>query len=466
MKPISGSAPAYQPPVPDVEPPVAQATLGDPVQPRSILHAATSGQSSQPPGLGDVRQYPAGRYEHLTQAIINMKVDDQAHDEGKNRKGSRQREAGEGSRTAAAGRSGAASSSGQASGADDNRFMAEDLAELASWSENTCSFRAQPAHMFGRGAKLPTGTVNNMLEKAKKELDVGLARDGITLKDVVTAEGRGRVDINLNYLERKQYLPSSGFWGAVDANDVHRKLLSKADLYFDEVRTQGVPALPPLGPLKSKDSLGVMRELLRDSPGLILAESHRSESSKRVLIKNMKALKAAGVTTIFMEHLCEDSHGKALDAYIRSPKDSPMPARLRAYLDMQTRGNRAPDQPASKHSFTAVLEAAKQAGMRVIALDTAQTYATSTASDDSRIKVMNYYAAEKIRLSKPEGKWVAFVGSAHATTYEGIPGLAQLSGVRSLIVDDSGVKSRPQIATNVKNYLGKIDPDVTLSYKV
>ncbi|MFE8117981.1 TraB/GumN family protein [Brenneria goodwinii] len=77
---------------------------------------------------------------------------------------------------------------------------------------------------------------------------------------------------------------------------------------------------------------------------------------------------------------------------------------------------------------------------------------------------MNYYAAEKIRLSQPEGKWLAFVGSTHATTHEGIPGFAQLHGVRSLIIDDNGNKSLPEIHTNVKSYVNKLNPDVTLSY--
>ncbi|WP_276310273.1 hypothetical protein [Brenneria alni] len=60
---------------------------------------------------------------------------------------------------------------------------------------------------------------------------------------------------------------------------------------------------------------------------------------------------------------------------------------------------------------------------------------------------------------------MAFVGSAHATTYEGIPGLAELHGVRSLIIDDNGKKSRPEVHTNVKNYGNKLNPDVIMSYK-
>lgn len=149
-----------------------------------------------------------------------------------------------------------------------------------------------------------------------------------------------------------------------------------------------------------------------------------------------------------------------------APKGGFLPARVHAYLDLLTRGNLPPGEKMPKHGFAELVKAAKDGGLNIIPLDTAETYATSGSTDNTRIKVMNHYAAEKIRLSKPEGKWIAFVGSAHATTYEGIPGLAQLQGVRSLIVDDFGTKFRPEIQVNVKNYASKINPDVTMSYRV
>lgn len=313
---------------------------------------------------------------------------------------------------------------------------------------------------------MPSTAAAKILDSGKSDLKDGLAEYGLKIDDVVVSQNRSKIRINLNYLEINHYLGrAKGLW--MPSDSATAPLVSKANRYLDDFKAQDKAGLAPLDKLKSKDSLGVMSELLRDSPGLVIGEAHSSVASKRELIKNMANLKAQGVSTLYMEHICADSHGKALNEYMNAPKGSPMPARLKAYLDMQTEGNRGIGKPPSKYNFTTLLEAAKQAGLEVVALDTAKTYATSEDDfDNTRIKVMNYYAAEKIRLHQPEGKWIAFVGSGHATTYEGVPGLAELHGVRSLIIDDHGARSKPSVDFNVKDYAGKLNPDATLSYKV
>jgi hypothetical protein len=76
---------------------------------------------------------------------------------------------------------------------------------------------------------------------------------------------------------------------------------------------------------------------------------------------------------------------------------------------------------------------------------------------------MNYLAAEKIRARENRGKWISFVGSAHVNTYDGVPGLAELTGTLSIIPAGrpysipSGTKESPSVKVNVKNYLGEID---------
>ncbi|MFE8117980.1 hypothetical protein [Brenneria goodwinii] len=175
--------------------------------------------------------------------------------------------------------------------------MAENLAELANWSENTSSASADPAILFGQGAKIPTGTITTMLERAKKDLEAGLAKNGVKLQEVVTNQSHKQINTNLNYLEMKHYLNVTTYWFQADDNDIRNKLTNKSNLYFDLFCALSKSDLPPLPALRNNNSLGVVQELLHDAPGLIIG-------------------------------------------------------------DMQTRGNIPPHIPVPKYNFTTLLEAA------------------------------------------------------------------------------------------------------------
>ncbi|WP_434702614.1 membrane-targeted effector domain-containing toxin [Pseudomonas sp. Z1-12] len=454
MRPIGGPAPRYQPPEPSTQASASRSTQ----QPQAPSNA--SEEAPVAPTLGNLQRYPGGRYAHLGEAIVHMKV----ADPGKKRQG--EHGASAATATPVATPQNVASSSRQIAGGTVESVFCTDLAELASRSERTHTYLADPAVAYGHAAKVPHAIGHKILGDAKRYIESRLQPHGLKLDDVLTKATDKRLEINLNYLEMRDYVGREGFWVQADGDRLREKLMDKADAYLNHFLALDLPALAPLPGLKSKNSLGVMRELLQDAPGLVIGEAHSSKSSKRVVIDNIKALKAAGVTTLYLEHLCADSHGKALDDYLAAPKGSPMPARLKVYLDTLTMGNLPPNAKKPAQGFTELVQAAKEGGLNIIPLDTAETYATSEASGNTRTKVMNYYAAEKIRLSKPEGKWIAFVGSTHATTFKEVPGLAQLHGVRSLIVDDFGSKARgAEIEVNVEGYGEEINPDVVMSYK-
>lgn len=467
MRPVGGSSPSYHPVAPEIERPVIRPAQSGSAHRSEASSSRAVDEPAAPPPLGGIRRYGGGRYAHLAEAIVHMNIADQTSGTSESVRDARsRRNTRAGASHVVTDTSGVASSSRTPRGNSGDGFKAANLAELASWTENTYSHRFDPRLLSGASTKIPSSVIAGMLDREMKAIKAGIGFVGLKPEDVGLLQGRNHIDVNLNYLEMKQWV-GNNTWAPLDKNKVEANLIKRADRYFDDFKSQDRPALGPVPKLKSKDSLGVMRELLNDAPGLVIGEAHSSVASKRELTKNMKDLKAAGVTTLFMEHLCSDSHGQALNEYMHSPKGSPMPTRLKAYLDMQTRGNLPPNRPMPSYTFATVVESAKKAGIQVIPLDTAQTYATSRDEDgNSRIKAMNYYGSEKIRLTQPPGKWLAFVGSGHATDYQNVPGLAELQGVRSLIIDDSGSKSRPQIDTNVKNYLEQINPDVTMSYKV
>lgn len=450
MRPVSNSVPSpyAQPIVHEDHAPQRHEVAG---------HAASRSEPPQPPALGQARQYRAGRYAHLAEAIVSQQLEQAQPGKARQSKDKA---------VAETSRAGQASPAAASSSATRPGWQAADLGELARWSENACSHSFDPRGIFGRGAKVPSSALTDMVKRGKASLESALAAEGIPLKAVVVAEDSKHIDINLNHIEMRHFLRrEKGMWTPMDKGRAAENLDRKATEYLQAFAARDNAHLAPLGALSGKDSRSVMKELLRGATGLVVGEAHSSVSSKRELINNFDNLKADGLTTLFFEHLCSDCHGQALDDYLKSPKGSPMPARLKAYLDMQTAGNTPLGKKSSPYNFASVVEAAKNAGLNIVPIDTAQTYATSGSGDNQRIRVMNYYAAEKIRLSAPEGKWLAFVGSAHASTYQGIPGLSQLTGVRSLIIDDFGKRSKPEVAINVKGYADEIDPDVTLSYK-
>lgn len=461
MRPVGSSSGYYPPAVLNADQ-APQPTPGKRLE-RSLANkyqhaeATSSGPAlaQDAPGLSKVKRLPAGRYEHLGEIIAKMKIDEQ---QGDNKKASADQA------DTAQGVASTSCSLPLRHGSD--RGFARNLSELAQWSEQRSPASLDTALMFGSASKVPSRMIKGIVDREVANLEKDLGKLGIALQDVMTEKAKGKVGINLNYLETKSFLSSKGAWGNNSGGPLGAVLAQKAENYFAHFRAQNSPPLPPLSRLQGKDAGSVMRELLSRSPGIVIGEAHHTVASKRELIKNMAEMKAAGVTTLFMEHLCEDCHGKALNDYLRAPRGTAMPARLSAYLDLQDNGQSVPGTKPSKYNFKEVIRAAKEAGIHVIPVDTAETYAASGREDNSRIKLMNYYAAEKIRLSEPQGKWLAFVGSAHATDYRGVPGLAELTGTRSLIIDDAGAHSRPDIAVNVKGYAGgQINPDVVLSYK-
>lgn len=455
MRPIGGPAPRYYPP----EPPT-QASGSRPAQQEQAGPSDAQDEAPAAPKLGSLPRYHGGRYAHLAEAIVHMKIAEQ----GKERRGDQGTSAA--SAKPVADPQNVASSSRQTTGETVKSVFCADLAELARGSEQKFTYAAQPVLALGKDAKVPRALANKLLDDAKRYLESELQPLGLKFEDVLTRATPKRLEINLNYLEMRDYVGREGNWVPPDNHQFREKLVGKANAYLNHFQALDIPALAPLPGLKSKDSIGVMRELLHDAPGLVIGEAHGSKSSKRVVIDNIKALKAAGVTTLYLEHLCADSHGKALKEYLAAPKGSPMPLRLKLYLDKLTKGNRPPDANLTQ-GYADLVKAAKDGGLNIIPLDTAETYATSLTPGNTRTKVLNYYAAEKMRLTKPEGKWIALVGSTHATTYQGVPGLAQLNGVRSLIVDDFGNKARgAEIQVNAKGYGDELNPDVVMAYKV
>lgn len=185
------------------------------------------------------------------------------------------------------------------------------------------------------------------------------------------------------------------------------------------------------------------QRLLQVSRGVVIGESHIATASKRFLIENMAGMARSGVDTLYMEHLLSDLHQVWLEGI---PRSGNLPTHLQDYLRTLDQGHGL--SITSEYNFTRLVQAARREGIQVRALDCAASYRLDGMDDaldyvggTLRQQVFSYYASRVLsarRALSGAGKWVALVGNTHASTYKGIPGLAQLEDVLAIRVVDAG----------------------------
>lgn len=217
----------------------------------------------------------------------------------------------------------------------------------------------------------------------------------------------------------------------------------------------------------------------------IVGEMHHHTSPKRFLIENMQTLKEAGFTTLYLEHLYYDDQ-KLLDEYFET---GVMHEKLKQHLDNLDNDHYTPDEIMMSEScdedeeesgmdvsespsyrawraanFTALVCAARAAGIRVVAIDIKAVYESqqlvlnfaSFGSDSSlelvkRIQSMNYTAQAIIKREEEKkidkaSKWVALMGNAHANTQCHIPGVADIFGTPAVYVFDAKESELPAVS--------------------
>jgi hypothetical protein len=183
---------------------------------------------------------------------------------------------------------------------------------------------------------------------------------------------------------------------------------------------------------------------LENSLGICIGERHEDSSPKEFLCQHFPYLVAQGVTTLYLEHLPSESLQKELDQFLAASEDGPMPLALSLYLDDHC-----------KHGFKDMIVAAKAAGIKqIICLDTDETYTMGSSARDGvtnpheRISAMNYNAVKVINAYKEKGKYVLFAGGTHIEQYEDIPGLSQLTGCPSVLIQDETTEENIGISQN------------------
>ncbi|WPP00852.1 membrane-targeted effector domain-containing toxin [Pseudomonas sp. HR96] len=226
-------------------------------------------------------------------------------------------------------------------------------------------------------------------------------------------------------------------------NRLRGRLVEDAVAFIEQWRANPRPRSSQWVPDSSLSVPLALQRLLQQSRGVVIGESHIAIASKRLLIENMQAMVRNGVDTLYMEHLLSDLHQEWLENLPRSGK---LPAPLQDYLRALDQGHGL--EVSSEYSFTRLVQVARREGVEVRALDCAASYRLDGMDEvfeyvggTMRQQVFSYYASRVFaarRAAGQVGKWVALVGNTHASTYKGVPGLAQLEDVMSIRVVDAG----------------------------
>lgn len=258
-----------------------------------------------------------------------------------------------------------------------------------------------------------------------------------------------------------------------DFKRIRRNLRDDANAFFNTLeltKRPEMPELPANPPLKS-----ILKGIFKRSSGLVIGESHNGIGSKQFLIEQMPLLTKLKVKTLYMEHVLTDFHQADLDAFSRTGTMSPQ---LEDYIKTLDKGHRT--DPASKYTFMAVFNAARENRLRIRAIDCMASYRVDGmegAGQTLRQKVMNYYAKGVIDAdqgARSGGNWVALVGNSHANTYQGVPGIAELEGAVGLriedvrVVESAGITPDPGVEmTNTLGRLaGRVQSDLRLQVLV
>ena len=270
--------------------------------------------------------------------------------------------------------------------------------------------------------------------------------------------------------------PFSGDYASLTETDpidtffaVRERLMADADAFYAHLRLTERAALPTIARESSPKT--ALKQLYDQRSGLVIGESHSSVASKRFLIDNMALLAKQHVNTLYMEHLLTDLHQADLNIFASTGR---MPVKLQSYLEDLDWGHFT--DSTGTYTFENLVKTANRFNIRIRAIDCMTSYRVAGVPDaegTARLKMMNYFAHTVIAADKAavgSGKWIALVGNAHANTFKGIAGVAELEDVIGLRIQDvtagetGGFELDPgeDVTTSMGNPAGRVASDIRL----
>ncbi|MEW2708040.1 hypothetical protein AB0948_23955 [Streptomyces koyangensis] len=241
--------------------------------------------------------------------------------------------------------------------------------------------------------------------------------DPTRLQDTEVIEDMGRADPH-----------SAPYWQRQDARD--RKLLADTEALGRARPADGAdPAFAEEvdGKLQQiGEVVDGIEGLLADHDGVIVGGAHGRSPTWRFLTDNLARLKAAGVTTVYLESLRDDSYQAEADRYLNTGELSDGLRRFMENYDMIN------DLTAG--GLTQFLPEARRQGIRVRGIDGRPARTVSGPElRHRRAASMNTYAEQVVREDRAggrgeRGKYLMEIGAAHGAAHRSASGEAVRAG--------------------------------------
>ena len=220
------------------------------------------------------------------------------------------------------------------------------------------------------------------------------------------------------------------------------ELASHARAFFSLERPARTVTLPATTPATTPRQL--FEAAYANGRGLVIGEATDGIGSKKLLIKYMGKLKELGVQTLYTDWLVKDLHQGWIDHYLRLGH---MPTDLYKYLRRLTE-----QSLLAKYTPLELIRTARLQGVKIKALDCTaahQVHGLSPADASIGQQMRNYYALQRIRAhqaARPESNWVALVHHTRMSTFEDVPGLADLTDTLGIRIKDVSSNTAMAIA--------------------
>jgi hypothetical protein len=244
-----------------------------------------------------------------------------------------------------------------------------------------------------------------------------------------------------------------------------REILKELKFQYTSLSPQ--PVLPVVQPefkdfsATNEEVTEIFASLLSQSEGLVIGEKHEDFTPKQILSRQMKNLYAQGVRTLFLEHCCFDTLQVELDRFYIAKTPT-------AFLEEFLRNGCG--SAVGSVNYYDLVRAAVLAGIRPIGIEISSTqllgYREMGGSDGIERSIgMNVLAKQIIDQEKGKGKYIALVGSGHASYCNGIAGLSELCGIPNMMISDK--EKETDLPTYEKNleYLGR-DMNIAANVKM
>lgn len=233
-----------------------------------------------------------------------------------------------------------------------------------------------------------------------------------------------------------------------------RSLVQQANRYFQEN-----PVSPPVNFTFKTDASDKenLQAVYKQFQGLCLGETHSDINPKKFLLENMETLRDLGVKTLFMEDFLYDTQQTLLDQYFQA---TDQPFLLQVFVEHWTATYGFPPL----YGYEEILKKAKQCGIRIVGIDTSIANEVDTSEYGKkdpmeRLRTMNFVAQQIIAKEKGDGKYLALMGSLHATTITQFfknsstrvaytsPGMADLLQCPLIVIEDNenGQEKTPRV---------------------